>query len=171
MANQVFHTVFGVIADLLSPGKTLSDVPRNSLREISKIRSISRHCKEEINKFYKFDKLYFSVIHGDAAEAMFVSHYQEDRFKLLVVLTKKALQRGREIRIARNRRRMEITRKVQAKHQCPRCEVLLHPGSDYCEHCKFRLSVSCVMCTILIHQVPERPHYQILCDECDRNIR
>ena len=167
-------TIQALVPQILSyvtPINALTDVPTKDLGDLSKLRIICPWFKQQLNQYYHFDELYFDTIYGQSANAMIISHSEENRFYRLVELTKRARLIGKEIRHARFQRKMEITRRVQAKHQCPKCEVLLHPGSDNCEYCKFRLSVSCFMCTILIHQIPERKHYQILCDECHHNIR
>lgn len=169
--HPTIQALFPQISSYITPINLLTDVPTKDLGDLSKLRIICPWFKQQLNQYYHFDELYFDTIYGQSANAMIISHSEEDRFYRLVELTKRARLIGKEIRHARIQRKMEITRRVLAKHQCPKCEVLLHPGSDNCEYCKFRLSVSCFMCTILIHQIAKRPHYQILCDECDHNIR
>lgn len=167
-------TIQALVPQILSyvtPINALTDVPTKDLGDLSKLRIICPWFKQQLNQYYHFDELYFDTIYGQSANAMIISHSEEDRFYRLVELTKRARLIGKEIHHARIQRKMEITRRVQAKHQCPKCQVLLHPGSDNCEYCKFRLSISCFMCTLLIYQIAKRPHYQILCDECDHNIR
>ena len=48
---------------------------------------------------------------------------------------------------------------------CPFCKLFVHSESDYCGHCRSRIYMNCIMCTIRVYQKCKGENKQ-LCDDC-----
>ena len=72
--------------------------------------------------------------------------------------------------LKRGKRWSQIVYRIHNYKHCPLCNTLVHPETDYCEHCRFRIYINCLMCTIRVYQ-KNKDEDNRLCDNCRLNYR
>ena len=146
--------IYRHIFDYLLPINDISKINRDKIKKISKYRIISKNYKDDINQLYIFDQNYiqlepyFKQVSYDRNHAFEIGH----RFDLLMALTKKAWEQGRNNLLERRKKWTEIVYKIHNHKHCPLCNTLIHPESDYCEYCHSRVYINCLICTIRVYQ-------------------
>jgi len=155
------------ILDFILPVNDISKIDRESIKFISRKRVISKQTKKDINQLYVFDENYallepyFRQVSMDRNMGFELAH----RFDLLIDLTKKARMQGKENMKRRAIRWNKMLYRIKNCKPCLFCDVLVHPESDYCDHCHTRIYINCLMCTIRVHQKCKSENKQ-LCDDC-----
>lgn len=155
------------ILDFILPVNDISKIDRESIKFISRKRVISKQTKEDINQLYVFDEnyalleTYFRQVSMDRNMGFELAH----RFDLLIDLTKKARIQGKENMKNRRLRWNNIVYRIHHYKHCPLCNTLVHPENDYCEHCRSRIYINCLMCTIRVYQKCKGENKR-LCDDC-----
>jgi hypothetical protein len=144
-----------------------SSLDRDDAHYISEYRIISKYFKYTINRLYNFDKNYiilepyFKQVSYDRHNAFEISH----RFDLLIDLTHKALEQGKQNLVKQRERWSEMVYKIRNHTHCKFCDVLIHKETDYCDYCHTRLYINCIMCTLRVYQIHKNENNK-LCTCC-----
>jgi len=155
------------ILDFILPVNDISKIDRESIKFISRQRVISNQTKKDINQLYVFDENYallepyFRQVSMDRNMGFEIAH----RFDLLIDLTKKARIQGKENRKKRNIQYNKMIYRMKNYKPCPFCKLFVNSESDYCEHCRSRIYINCLMCTIRVYQKCKGENKR-LCDDC-----
>ena len=169
METQV---IFRNIFDYIFPINDLSKVSREEYQEVSVYRIVCPKFKQDLNQLYNFDQNYglqeeyFKQVSHDRNISFELSH----RFDLLLDLTRKAWAQGRRNLVERGRRWNKMVYRIHNYKHCPLCNTLVHPETDYCDHCRSRIYINCLMCTIRVYQ-KNKDENNRLCDDCRLHYR